>query len=120
MAVKTPTDTSKGNGRYGQLRSGGKPGNKGGGRQPEEFRAWCRNLVEGKAHVREIRKILNDSAHTHFAKISTLFYAYGYGQPTATLDIKTTTRYVVRMPEVPESTADWLERYKPENLSQRN
>lgn len=122
-ARKTAECVSGTNGN--RLEPGNHPKNTGGkkgrsGRKPEEFRAWCRSLVEGKAHVAEIKAVLCDRAHPHFAKIATLFYGYGYGQPTATLDINTNTRFVVRMPEVPESTADWLERYKPETLSQQN
>ncbi len=111
-----------------RLNGGAKPGNSGNsggkkgrsGRRPEEFREWCRSLVEAKSHQAEIQAILDDRTHPHFAKISQLFYAYGYGQPAAQVELVTDKRYVVRMPEVPESTAAWLSRYQPTELPARN
>jgi len=104
-------------GGKGKLR-GGQPGNSGGkkgrsGRKPEEFRAWCRDLVEAKPHQAAINAILKDPDHTHFAKLTALLCAYGYGQPTAHIEVTETKRYVVRMPQVPESTEAWLERFQP-------
>jgi hypothetical protein len=52
----------------GALLRGGRKGNRGGGRTPDEFKARLAELVGSDDVVREIERILTDRNHPHFMR----------------------------------------------------
>jgi hypothetical protein len=68
-------------GRNGNRLKRGNPGNKGGGRPPEEFRETCRHLVSSPAALQSVMAILADTKHPHFAALYKYLADRGYGKP---------------------------------------
>lgn len=66
--------------------TGGNPGNAGGGRPPNEFRASMRELVQDKKCQRAVKKILSNPDHPQFTALWGKVTAYGHGQPTQTVE----------------------------------
>ncbi len=64
----------------GRLLPGGKKGNKGGGRPPEEFKELCREFVSSAPARRSVKTILADDKHPHFASLWKYLADRGYGK----------------------------------------
>lgn len=73
----------------GQLNTGGTPGNKGGGRLPNEFKLWMQEFASGPEAEKGIKMIL-ETGPDHPLWLSILKYVteYGYGRPN---DVETAT-----------------------------
>jgi len=67
--------------RYRGLRRGN-PGNKGGGRTPDEFRKWCREVLHGPPTVEAVQIVAEQPSHPAFLGALKWLASYGYGQPT--------------------------------------
>ena len=52
----------------GALLRRGKPGNRGGGRTPDEFKARLAELISREDVLREVELILTDRNHPHFVR----------------------------------------------------
>lgn len=70
----------------GRLLPGGKPGNKGGGRTPDEFKALCRALATRDATVAAVTAILSDPTHQHYMSALKWAAEHGYGKPKETVE----------------------------------
>jgi hypothetical protein len=70
---------------HGKLRRGN-PGNRGGGREPEAHRDWCREMISDPAAEQEVRAILLDRNHPAYAAMWREVAARGYGKPTQTVE----------------------------------
>lgn len=90
-AAEAPTRPGR-NG--GQLRTGN-PGNKGGGRTPDAFKAMCRRLASRKGTLRNLRTILDNPNHPKFIAACEFVGDRGYGKPTETKKVKHSGRLVV-------------------------
>ena len=85
----------------GALLLGGKRGNKGGGRKPDEFKALCRELVSGAKTMENVREILADTNHPHFMSALKWAAEHGYGKAKETVEHQGTMRHgVVILPTV--------------------
>lgn len=65
----------------------GNPGNKGGGRTPDEFKAMCRELASADAVKKRVATILKNPKHKHFVAALKWASEHGYGKPTQPLDV---------------------------------
>jgi hypothetical protein len=72
-------ETPKKNG--GILRIGN-PGNAGGGRPKDEFKARMRELASGPETEAALTRILKDSTHPHYMRALAFAAEHGYGKPT--------------------------------------
>ena len=71
----------------GALNAGGTPGNRGGGRPKDEFKALMRQLVSCAPTETQLKTILSDAAHPHFMRALDFATAHGYGRPTETVEM---------------------------------
>lgn len=60
----------------------GNPGNKGGGRQSENFRQWCRDTLGRKPTRAEVEAIAKDKSHPQFMACLKWLAENGHGKPT--------------------------------------
>jgi len=67
--------------------SGGVPGNKGGGRPPDQFKAMCAALASSKEVEQNVRKILADPEHPLYLGALKWATENGYGKPQETLTV---------------------------------
>lgn len=74
----------------GQLRNGGKPGNRGGGRKPKEYKAWLASLLDSDTHRKEFEKAMQDRTDPRFEFATKHAAEYGHGKPAATVHLNTT------------------------------
>lgn len=64
------------------LNTGGTPGNKGGGRRPNEFKAWMQVFPSGKDVVRGIKEVLETGpSHPLWLGVVKHCTERGYGKP---------------------------------------
>lgn len=68
----------------------GNPGNKGGGRHPDEFKAMCRELASSEAVRENVLKILDNPILYQNLYVGALKWAteHGYGKPKESIDIE--------------------------------
>jgi len=71
----------------GALRAGGTPGNKGGGRPPDEFKAAMRKLASSNQVLRHVRSVLNDPSHPQFMAAWKWATERGYGKTPDSLEV---------------------------------
>lgn len=69
----------------GKLRRGN-PGNKGGGRKPDEFKALCRELASREETVAAAERILRDPDHPAYLGALKWATENGYGKPHQTIE----------------------------------
>lgn len=81
-----PTLVPRPDGR-GALLSGGKPGNKGGGRPKDEFQARMRELASREATQAALEAILETPTHPHYMKALAFAAEHGYGKATETVEM---------------------------------
>jgi hypothetical protein len=74
----------------GALQRGGTPGNKGGGRPKNEFKAICRELTTREATLIAVMAILEDPKHEHYMSALKWASEHGYGKATETIENNTT------------------------------
>ena len=69
----------------GRLRRGN-PGNKGGGRLPDEYKAMCRAMVSSPKAQKAVEAILSNPDHPHFASMWKAVTERGYGKLEQKID----------------------------------
>lgn len=72
---------------HGALFVGGKPGNKGGGRKPDEFKQLCRALASGDMTVEQVGAILTNRDHPQFMAALKWATENGYGKPKESVEL---------------------------------
>lgn len=87
MSEKTPSETPRMAGKNGGELLVGNPGNKGGGRTKDEFRARMRELASGDDALEYLRACLA-GVHGPKAHTSAMAFAaeHGYGKPAQPLE----------------------------------
>jgi hypothetical protein len=85
---ETPTKTPLRKPEHGNgaLRVGN-PGNKGGGRPPDEFKRLCASLASGDATVEQVKTILENATHPAFVSALKWATEHGYGKAKDSLEI---------------------------------
>jgi hypothetical protein len=78
--VSEAGNTEKNIGRNGNPLKRGNPGNKGGGRLPDEARELCRELWCSPAALKSVQEILKNPKHRHFASVWKTLGERGYGK----------------------------------------
>jgi len=73
-------------GGRGALLSGGRPGNPGGGRPPDQFKAMCRDLASKQDVMESVSLILSDPDHPLFLGALKWASEHGYGKPNQPLE----------------------------------
>lgn len=63
------------------------PGNKGGGRPPDAFKALCRELASGEKTIGNVRAILTDPNHPQFLPALRWAAEHGYGKAKESVDV---------------------------------
>jgi hypothetical protein len=71
----------------GALLHGGMPGNAGGGRPRDEFKALCRELASGEMTVQSLQTILADPKHAQFVAALRYLTEQGYGKPVESVEV---------------------------------
>jgi hypothetical protein len=74
----------------GRLRNGGKPGNKGGGRKPKEYKEWLASLLDSEKHRKEFAAAMESRADPKFEFATRHATEYGHGKPAQTLNLNAT------------------------------
>lgn len=82
--VKSPVVVEQPHG--GALRVGN-PGNRGGGRKPDEFKKLCAALASGDATIAQVEAILQNSTHPAFVAALKWATEHGYGKAKETLEV---------------------------------
>lgn len=62
------------------------PGNKGGGRPPDEFKELCRQLASGEITIANVQKILKNPKHAQFLPALRWATENGYGKPKESIE----------------------------------
>lgn len=62
------------------------PGNKGGGRPPNEFKEWMRKLVSRKEVDEQLEKVTANADHEHWMSAVRHATEHGYGKPAQSLE----------------------------------
>ncbi len=83
---ETPTRVPRNRGRSGKLRTGN-PGNKGGGRTPDEFKAMCRQLASSEAVRKAVAGILKNRKSPLLVGALKWASEHGYGAPQKSVDV---------------------------------
>jgi hypothetical protein len=78
-------NTEKNIGRNGNPLNRGNPGNRGGGRTPDEAKELCRKLWSSPAAMKSVREILKNPKHPHFASVWKTLGERGYGKADQTV-----------------------------------
>ena len=71
----------------GRLRNGGKPGNKGGGRKPKEYKAWLASLLDSDTHRKEFEAAMQNHADPRFEFATRHATEYGHGKPAQNVNL---------------------------------
>jgi hypothetical protein len=71
----------------GALNAGGTPGNKGGGRPKDEFKAICQRLASRDETIEAVTKILESPRHPAYLGALKWATENGYGKATETLEV---------------------------------
>lgn len=71
----------------GALRRGGKPGNKGGGRQPYAYTEWLGSLLDDATHRKEFEAAMHDRAEKHFMAATTHAANRKHGLPVQSVQV---------------------------------
>jgi len=71
----------------GALYAGGVPGNKGGGRPLDAFKAMCQRLASREETERAVDRILRNQNHPAFMGALKWATEHGYGQPRAAIEL---------------------------------
>ena len=95
--VKTPVLTAQAHG--GAIRTGGNPGNRGGGRKPNEFKEWCADLLAEPDVEQQVKEILKDKKHPAHATMWKAVTERAYGKPVAYVEQSTTNGPVPPSPD---------------------
>ena len=82
--VKTPVLTAQPHG--GAIRTGGNPGNRGGGRPANKFREWCADLLAKPEVEAQVEEILTDKSHPAHATMWKALADRAYGKPVAVVE----------------------------------
>lgn len=72
----------------GVLRRGGKKGNKGGGRTPDEFKTMMAELASTRSTVAAVKKILKNPDHPHFMNAWKWATERGFGKVAEPIDLR--------------------------------
>lgn len=70
----------------GTLNAGGTPGNKGGGRPPDAFKAMCRELASADKVRDRVIEILENPRHIYFLGALKWASEHGYGSPKQAIE----------------------------------
>lgn len=65
----------------------GNPGNKGGGRTPEQFKRLMRRLANNPKVINALRTALRSPGGKNWATAVKTALGYGYGQPQASVEV---------------------------------
>jgi hypothetical protein len=87
-AVRVPKHGS------GRLRNGGKPGNKGGGRKPLEYKRWLASLLDSAKHRDEFKLAMESRADPRFEFATRHATEYGHGKPAQQLNVNATVQVI--------------------------
>lgn len=71
----------------GALNAGGTPGNAGGGRPKDEFKALCREMASGELTVAAVRTILANPQHPQFVAAWRYVTEQGYGKAVESVEV---------------------------------
>lgn len=93
-ATNLPEKIPQENGR-GALYAGGVPGNKGGGRTPDAFKAEMRKLVSHSARLKHLKSVLSNPDHPQFLAAYKFATEQGYGKPKETVEHSGTIQHGV-------------------------
>lgn len=82
----------------GAIRKGGTPGNRGGGRPPDEFKQMCRELASSAAVRANVQEILASPKNYPNLYIGALKWAseHGYGKPVESVAVDMNADITVR------------------------
>jgi len=74
----------------GRLRNGGKRGNKGGGRKPQEYKRWLASLLDSETHRDEFKLAMEDRTDPRFEFATKHAAEYGLGKPAQNVNVNAT------------------------------
>jgi hypothetical protein len=72
---------------HGGALNTGNPGNAGGGRTPDAFKAMCRELVTREQTLAAVDEILRDKSHPLFMSALNWATNHGYGKAKESLEV---------------------------------
>lgn len=85
---KSSSETPLRPGKNGGVLQTGNPGNKGGGRHADEFKAAMAELASSDERIGLLRLVLGNPDHQHWLSAQKYVTEYGYGKPGQTMTVE--------------------------------